>query len=313
MNLSGNSCLFLKTYFQILKTQTKITMKSKTTFFVISTLLIGLIFFTPGTYAQQKSDDQAKTKKTITIHVTKEVDGNTIVIDTTVITDGDFDADAYLKEKGVMKDMPEAGKNVEKHIIIRHPGSGEFSWNGSDGNSPDTIIIKDDKVLIFKDNHDMLAPSVEGMPFDFNFNMPHAFPHMESQQFEMMLEGLARSFGVENVWPFGEMKQMVVKKKRNGKKVIITFEDRMENSDNIGLGNKKEEKVIILKNGEQGMMPQNNEQVIIEGQEGENVVIRRKVIKTENGEQVIINAEVDSPTPVVKEKKVIIITEGEAK
>jgi len=289
-------------------------MKPKTTFFVLSSLLLGLIFFTPGTYAQQKTGDQAKGKKTITIHVTKEVDGNTVVIDTTIVTDGDFDADAFLEEKGIVNDMPKAGGKIEKDIVIRHPGSKEFTWIESDGNSPDTISIKDKHVFVFKDDQVLLAPpSHQDMPFNYNFSMPHSFPHMEAQQFEMLLEGLARSFGVENVWPFGEMKQMVVKKKRNGKKVIITFEDRDENSNNNTQGNKNEEKVIILKNGEQGMIHQNDEQVIIEGQAGENVVIRRKVIKTENGEQVIINAEVDSPTPVVKEKKVIIITEGETR
>jgi len=291
-------------------------MKTKTTLFGLATVLFGMIFFTPGSYAQQKSSDQAKGKKTITIHVTKEVDGNTVVIDTTVVTDGDFDADAYLEEKGVISDVPEAGRNVEKHIIIRHPGSKEFNWSESDGNSPDTIILNDDQVFSFNDQFDMPAPpSPHGeMPFDFNFNMPGEFHHMEGPQFEDMLEGMARSFGLENVMPFGEMKQVVVKKKRNGKKVIITFEDREKEGTEQGQGNKKrEEKVIIYKNGEYGMAPQNEERVIIDGEPGENVVIHKSVKKTENGDQVIINAEVGNPDAVNKEKKVIIITEEDKK
>ena len=287
-------------------------MKTKTTLLVLATVLFGLIFFTPGSYAQQKSGDQTEAKKTITIHITKEVDGNTVVIDTTVVTDGDFDADAFLEEKGVMKDIPEAGKNVEKHVIIRHPGSKEFSWSESDGISPDTIIINDDQVFSFNEQFNMPAPPAPhaGMPFDYNFNMPGEFPHFDGQQFEDMMEGMAKMFGLENVMPFGEMKQMVVKKKRNGKKVIITFEDRDENIANPEQEFKKQQKkVIIHKNGEQGIAPQNEERVIIEGQPGENIVIHKKIVKTENGDHVIINAEVENPAPVKKEKKVIIITE----
>ena len=288
-------------------------MKTRISFSILSFALFGFIIFPFNSFAQQKSDDQAKDKKTITIHITKEVDGNTVVIDTTIVTDGDFDADAFLEEKGVINDMPEGSRNVEKHIIIRHPDSKEFGWSESDGNSPDTIIINDDKVFSFNDQFDMPAPPVYHgeMPFDFNFNMPQEFHHFQGPQFEDMLEGMARSFGLENVMPFGEMKQVVVKKKRNGKKVIITFEDRDENSaDREQEFKKQQKKVIILKNDEQGMAPQNEERVIIDGGEpGENVVIHKKVKKTENGDQVIINTEVEQPKSVKKEKKVIIITE----
>jgi len=285
-------------------------MKPKTTFFVLVTLLIGLIFFTPGTYAQQKSDEQSTAKKTITIHVTKEVDGNTVVIDTTVITDGDFDADAFLEEKGVMTDSRQKGENVNKHIIIRHPGNDEFGWSDSRSNGPDTIIINDDKVFVYKDNHDMPAPPIEGMPFNFNFDMPQDFPPMHGPQFEDMFEGMARSYGLENMMPFGEMKQVVVKKKRNGKKVIFTFEDRKDEGAGQNQGKpKKEEKVIIYHNSEQGSNPQNEERIMVKAQPGENVIIHKTVKKTEKGDQVIINAEVENPSPVKKEKKVIVITE----
>lgn len=286
-------------------------MKTRVTFFLLPFIIAGFLLLSADCFAQQKSENQPKGKKTITIHVTKEVDGNTVVIDTTVVTDGDFDADAFLEEKGVGGEKPEAGRNVEKHIIIRHPGSHEFSWNDSDGKLPDTIIIKDDKSLLFDNKFDMPFPPHSGMPF--NFNMPHAFPHFSSKQVEAILEGMARSIGLENVTPFGEMKQVVVKKKRNGKKVIITFEDRQENKDKQGQSDKKEEKVIILQNGEQGMAPQNEERFIIDGQPGENVVIHKNVKKTENGDQVIINAEVDKSAPIKKETRVIIIKEDGAK
>jgi hypothetical protein len=291
-------------------------MKTRFSFFLLSCVFAGLILISGNSFAQQKSDDQAKSKKTITIHVTKEVDGNTVIIDTTVVTDGDFDADAYLEQKGIMNDMPESGKNVDKHIIIRHPGHEEFSWSDSDREQPDTIFSNNDTIILFSDNIDMSAPRMPHMrmPNDFNFDMPQEFSHFDRPRFEDIMEDMARSFGLENVMPFGEMKQMVVKKKRNGKKVIITFEDRNENNDNHGQGNRKEQKkVIIYNNGEQGMVPQNEERVIIGGDPGENVVIHKSVKKTGNGDEVIINAEVDSPKPVKKQTKVIIIKEDENK
>ncbi|MDO9255871.1 MAG: hypothetical protein Q7U54_10195 [Bacteroidales bacterium] len=292
------------------------TIKS---FFLLAFAAVGFLLLPGRSFAQQKTDDQAKGKKTITIHITKEIDGNTVVIDTTVITDGDFDADAFLEEKGVLNDMPETGNNIEKHIIIRHPGSQEFSWNDSDDNSPDTIIINDDKsfiidddkTLLFDDKFDMPFPPNSGMPF--NFKMPKEFRHFDGQQFENMLEGMARSFGLENVMPFGEMKKVVVKKKHNGKKVIITFEDREVSRDGHRHGNKKEKRIIIQQNGEQGMAPRNEERVIIDGQPVENVVIRRNVKKTGNGDQVIINAEVDKPMPAKKQTTVIIIKDDGSK
>jgi hypothetical protein len=251
-------------------------MKINAAFLPITFTIAGFLLFSVSSFAQQKSDNQAKGKKTITIHVTKEVDGNTIVIDTTIVADGDFDTDAFLEEKGVRGDKPEAGRNIEKHIIIRHPGSQEFSWSESDGNLSDTIIINDDREFSFNDKIDMPPPPPPhaGRPYDFNFNMPGEFHHFRGQQFEEMMEGMAKTFGLENVMPFGEMKQVVVKKKRNGKKVIITFEDRDKEGTEQGQGHKrKEEKVIIYKNGEQGMVPQNEERIIINGQPGENVVI----------------------------------------
>ena len=57
------------------------------------------------------------------------------------------------------------------------------------------------------------------------------------------------------------------------------------------------------------MAPQNEEKIIVDGQPGENVVIHKKVIKTENGDKVIINAEVEKSAPVIKETRVIIIKE----
>lgn len=281
-------------------------MKTRSTFFLLSFAIIGMILVSGRSFAQTNTDD-TKSKKTYTIHVTKEVDGNTVVIDTTVVTDGEFDADAFLIEKGVMDNVPGSEKKVDKHVIIRHPGSKEITWSESDGKSPDTIIIKDDQVFVFNDNFEMPSqlPPMKGMQFDYDFEMPQDFPHFDGQQFEDMMEGMARSFGLENVMPFGEMKQVVVKKKRNGKKVIITFEDRDEKAPS----KQKEEKVIIYKNSDQIMAPENEEQIILDSESGERIIIRKEIRKTDNGTEVIVNTTVDKPDPDKKERKVIIIEE----
>jgi hypothetical protein len=283
-----------------------------------------LLLLPVNSLAQQKKEEQVNAKKTITIHVTKEVDGNTVVIDTTVVTDGDFDADAFLEEKGVMNDSPEEGKNVEKHIIIRqsgsqdfvwneldgnsegngknvekriiirHPGSQDFTWNESEGKIPDTIKIGDDQLFVFNDDFKMHAPPLphKGM-HHYKFNSPEAFHSMRGPQFEDMMQGMIRTLGLENVMPFGEMKQVVVKKKRNGKKLIITFEDRSK-EDIEKDRKKKEENIIIYNNTEQGSLPQNEEHIII-----------RKA----PGEKVIMNEDVEKTAPVKKEIKVTVIEE----
>jgi hypothetical protein len=287
--------------------KTKITLR----FLILAFTLTGLVLLSGNSFAQQKSKDQAKAKKTYTIHVTKEVDGNTVVIDTTVVTDGEFDADAFLEEKGVLDENLRGSSNVERRIIIHRPGSHDFRWD----NSPDTVGNMDKQEFIFKKDYDLIAPQQPrgGEPFHYKLQVPEDFPPMQNPQFNDMLEDMLRTFGLENVMPFGEMKQVVVKKKRNGKKVIITFEDRKDRVDEHPHSYKKEEKEIIIKHGEQGMAPQNEEHMIINGQPCENVVIRRNIKKTENGDEVIINAEVDKPVPVKKQTTVVFIKDDGTK
>jgi len=277
-------------------------MKIKTarSFFLFSFAIAGFVLLSASSYAQEKSGDQTGAKKTITIHITKEVDGNKVVIDTTIVTNGDFDVDAFLEEKGVMKGVPDEDLQVERDIVIRHPGDEKYNRNDFDENMPDTIKLGDDQEIVF--NHRFDRPFRHqphaGMPFEFNFKMPEDFPQMRGPQFEGMFEDMLRSFGLDDVMPFGDMKQIVVKKKHNGKKMIITFEDRDGVHSESGHGNKHDNKVIIHKNGGQGMAPHNEERVII---------------RRNPGERVIINEDTDTTAPVKQEKKVVIIKEEKAK
>jgi len=292
-------------------------MKTKTvnSFLQISFTIAGLMLLAGSSFAQQKSEEKTNAKKTITIHVTKDVDGHTTVIDTTIVTTEDFDADAFLQEKGVLKEVPEDGRNVERRIIIRHPGEQEFNWSDKDGNLPDTINFNADKLIILDDKFDKSVPPPHhrGMQFRYKYDNPQAFPPMRGPQFEDMMEDMLKTFGLEDVMPFGEMKQVVVKKKNHGKKVIITFEDREGGSSEKSQGNKNEEKIIIYRNGEQGMAPQNEEHIIIEGQNGEKTVITKNVETNGTQKTITVKADVDKSAPVNQEKQVIIIKEEKSK
>jgi hypothetical protein len=295
---------------------------------IAAIILTGFIMISGSSFAQQESDNKPATKKTITIHVTKEVNGKTTVIDTTVVTDGDFDADAFLAEKGVMNDASEQGSNKEKKVIICHPGAKEFSWSDSESSVPDTLYVGNDTIIMLSEesgmpapppgksfdyNFNMPVPPPPGMTYDYDFDMPAEFPHMEGMQFGAMMEELARSLGLENVMPFGEMKEVVVKKKRNGKKVIITFENRDEMDKEHANVQRKEEKVYIYSNVDRNKAPQNEERIIIEGQPGERIIINKNVDVIGDEKTINVKTEVDKAEPVKVEKKVIIIKEEKSK
>lgn len=297
-------------------------MKSKIIkqFFLPAFSLLGLISLSGSSFAQQKSDELEKLKQTVTIHVTKEIDEKKIVIDTTFVTNDNFNVDAFLDEKGIHNDMPKGFGKMKKHFIIRHPGSDNFNMDETESNITDTIIINADNEIVFSDKFDMPAPPPPGMPHNFHFNNPREFSHFDHPEMDNRMEELARSLGLSNVMPFGEMKQVVVKKKRNGKKVIITFEDREEedfdhdfsfrkqNDENHRrTGSSHEGNVIIYKNGKRITSPQNGEQVIIDGISGERIMIQKDIKRVNKGEKIIINSEDDKSTPEKQEKKVIII------
>ena len=119
--------------------------------------------------------------------------------------------------------------------------------------------------------------------------------------------------GLEDMMPFGDLDNIVVKKKNKGKKVIITFQDRDESKPEHKSSDKKEEKVIIYKNSEQGMAPQNEEHYVIQGENGEKIIINKNVVTNGNEKTVTVKADVDNSAPVKQEKKIIIIKEADIK
>jgi hypothetical protein len=273
--------------------------------------MAGLILLPSNSSAQQKPADKENGKKTITIKVTTETDGKVVKIDTTFVAEGDFDEDAFLKEKGIVTEEKAEG-NVQKNVIIRHPSAEDYKYLESFGNSHDTIVVNGGRVIILNDKFDMpVPPPFPGM--SENFKMPQCCPPMYGPQFEHMLQGMLKSMDLEDMMPFGDLDNIVVKKKNNGKKVIITFEDRDEANPKHQSADKKQEKVIIYKNGEQGMTPQNEEHYVIQGENGEKIIINKNVVTNGNEKTVTVKADVDNSVPVKQEKKIIIIKEADIK
>ena len=282
-------------------------MKTRSTLVWHTLFVVCFIFFASGTIAQQKPDTQTPAKKTITIHVTKEVDGNVVVIDTTVVTEGDFDADAYLMEKGVLQYIPETDGNIRRNVIIVKPDE-DMEWTESGKQSGDTIILNDKRVYVYSDNFDIETP--EAPCHHYQFEMPGEFSHFNEQVLKGMMDGFAQSYGLDDMMPFGDMKQVVVKKKRNGKKVIITFEDSDKSKTNHV---KKEEKVIILHDSDMGDLQQSDNRVIINGNTGEKIILNESVAPGTNQKHVTVEVETDKKAPEKNQTKVIIIKEGEEK
>jgi hypothetical protein len=287
-------------------------MKTKFTnrILVLSFVMAGFFLFPAKSFAQKKTDDQEKGKKTITIHVTKEVDGNVMIIDTTIVTDGDFDTDAFLAKNGITDGSADKSKSVEKKIVILNQGSEDIEWSESSGKLPDTIKLDKSEIMVFSEGFDFETPSAPGMEGEplhyYKFKSHGGMPDLNEFQVEKMIEGMARSCGLGDVMPFGEMKQVVIKKKRNGKKMIITFEDR--NEADIEREHAQKEKIIILKESD-GNEAQVEKHVIIKGNPGEKIIIQEDKNTETKEVKVTVDVDTDKSAPEKTEKKVIIIKE----
>lgn len=238
---------------------------TKRSLVLLSCVAAGLLFVPARSFAQEKQDDASPAKKTITIHVTRDVNGVTTVIDTTVVTDGEFDADAFLAKKGVLKDIPADEQRMERRIIIRRPGEKDFNWSDSDGALPDTLKFGDDQEIVFSDKPDRPFPHFNdpGMKREFNFRIPGDFAPMRGPEPDHMLENMLRAYGLDDMMPMGDMKKAVVKKKRHGKKVIITFRDRDGRENGHDRRRQKEENIYYFNDDGQGMIEPGNQRVII--------------------------------------------------
>jgi len=257
---------------------------------------LGLVSLTVTATAQDKSGNHSK-QNTITIHVIKEVDGKTIVIDTTVVNNENFDADAFLQEKGVTDNLSEDFPQIKKRIII----PDRENEDELEGETADTMNMEGGKTIIIKKGHRFNMPDMAQMPhpesFDLDFEIPEGPAGADEDHFNEMIEGLANVFGPDGAMPCGEMKQIVVTKKHHGKKVVITFKD----NDNASCSNHHGKH----KHSENVMMYNYSYPDSAHGKKDRIVISGRPKIK------IISSYDDDKNTPVHKKKKVIVIKDKE--
>jgi hypothetical protein len=199
-----------------------------------------LIFFAISSQAQNKPGAEKTTKQKYSIHIVKDVNGERTEIDTTFESNADFDVDAWIGKHDFKNEMDGKKREMEKKYTITIP---DFASDSQQSN-PDTIIMNEDTIImntqfehIFGEGPEQGEMGREGF-FNKHFEFPecpahsempeccpsHGFPGMGMMPFH----GLSM-FGLENLMPLGKLDQIVIKKKRHGKKIIITFEDDDEN------------------------------------------------------------------------------------
>jgi len=187
----------------------------------------------------QKNTDQPEKRK-FTIHITKEVDGKTMQIDTSFESRDNFDVDAWVSKHDVEPGAEGQMKKSEKEINIRIP---EMQMEDMP-NLPDTMFVNGDTVIVnFQKNkkifRDMEPGDEEG---EFHLDMPaepssrpgccspdrrntERFSDNEEGQSPELPFGAFGIPGMENLIQFGNLENLVIKTTRHGKKVTMTFRD----------------------------------------------------------------------------------------
>ena len=209
--------------------------------------LLSLLFSGLSVMAQEKEKAATGDKSLITIHINKEVNGETIQYDTTFEAYSDFDVDAFLEQKDLQHSPP-------RHWDNRMPGNLNFEWPGFNEHFsffPDSIEFDTLVRRLQRTYGDIQKKLSEHQDFNWNYQ----FGNPDDQQFELQLKhpgnkcrpgccpfgsrklpGLFyEQFPGSDIEPFignSRPEKVIIHKKRNGKKVIITYEDEDENLKN---------------------------------------------------------------------------------
>jgi len=206
-------------------------------------LLMPLIvaFITLGAFAQDKKDKEKSRKETITIHITKDENGKVTVYDTTFTTEENIEIDSWLKARNLNEEearLKEIEEGLEKEIRVTIPHFSEF-----DGKIiPDTTIVNEDTIFLGQAGkgfkylfHDM--PELEDLEIEKYLEKPMkpcppGCPRFEAHPRCCPHPGFDRIPGLpflddfnipelNRLFPFGSLDKIVVKTKRNEKKIII--------------------------------------------------------------------------------------------
>jgi hypothetical protein len=208
---------------------------------ILFLITVVMLFFAGNLGAQNKASKEKSGKQKYSIHILKEVNGEKTTIDTTFESSDDFDVNAWVDKHNAEMDMDENLKKMEKEFKVTIPNFSDEDMKSM----PDTIIVNGDTIVvntqlkkILEDNPDLGKLGMENFfnqkieaPSSPKHGMPPCcpFPGMNGMDQMMPFNGLNFP-GLEKLLPLGNLEQIVIKKKRHGKKIIINFED---NDDDI--------------------------------------------------------------------------------
>lgn len=250
--------------------------------------------------AQEKKPSASDQKSEITIHISRDVNGEVVKYDTTFEAGSDFDVEAFLdtKDLGMKHPEPELDRHVEFFNFETPEPGEEFP------KLPDSIGLDSLMRGVQRMYGEIMKKFPGGPDMKWNFNVeppdseqehPQEFQwqdknprtccpfHNNSRPNNMCLP----QFPGMDIAPFignSRPEKVIIHKKRHGKKVVITYEDDDEFE---GL---KDDEVIIYRNDRdrphQGQMqrqyrnenPDGRKQVEVQIEEGKPDKGEKRVI-----------------------------------
>ena len=262
-----------------------------------------LMFFIAGNANAQEHQSKENTgKQKYSIHIVKEVNGEKTEIDTTFESKDDFDVDAWVEKHNMGNERQEKMKKIEKELTVTIPQISEDAMKSM----PDTIIVNGDTVIVNTrieknimenpepgemDDEEFSDKQMEERQFPEHGNRPEGCHHEEFPGMERMMPYRGFNFpGLENLLPFGNLDQIVIKKKKHGKKVIITFVDNDNDNENIIIRPGMNDPMYYNHHGQSQMNPSKGKRVVIKKEitPGDDVQEGDKVERYKDGDKEVI-------------------------
>jgi hypothetical protein len=260
-----------------------------------------LMLFSSYSQAQEKNDNEKTGKQKVSIHIIKEVDGVKTVIDTSFTAEKEFDVQQWMEENNIENDPEAKSRKIEREINISIPEIAE----GFEGSFPDTIIVNGDSIflgmdgdklkLMMEDLPDMAEMNIDKFieeegkePLHFEFHeMPENCPHFRFEGhpgFPPMHQFMIPE--LEGLMDIGNLDNIVIKKKRHGKKVIISFKDekrkecphhtyQFNEENHVIKAPKHEQKKVVIRHDKNKEVDENSSIQRIQDGDKEVIIIRK--------------------------------------
>ncbi len=206
-------------------------------------LTLCLSILLPGLgVAQENTDPAPKEKSVITIHISKDVNGETVKYDTTFEAGNDFDVDAFIDKKELRDLPPDAGPG-------KIPGNPDLEWPRFEEDFsffPDSVEFDSLVQRLQRTYGDIMKkfPAQPGFRWNYDFEYPGDEPKVSPAPDNdgnknaapgccpygnlRLPDMMPQQFPGQELAPFignSRPDKVIIHKKRHGKKVVIKFED----------------------------------------------------------------------------------------